>query len=97
MERGEGGAVNTSLSSGPNRAPLAHSRLRRVRPIQRESPAGLSEAAPREGAANQRWYSDMIALCPISRLSGEGQGVFFYAAMVRGKYHVPTIERAEGG
>jgi len=38
VERGEGGAVNTSLSSGPNRAPLAHSRLRRVRPIQRGDP-----------------------------------------------------------
>lgn len=60
---GESGA-NTSLSSGPKGAFRRAGRLRRARPIQRRGHPGPHKAAPREGAANQRWYRDALALCP---------------------------------
>ena len=83
VERGEGGGVNTSLSSGPK---AAASRLRRARPIQRtkSAVAGLHEAASREGTANQRWYRDQSPSVRF-RLSAEslGQGVFLCSDRIR--------------
>ena len=80
VERGEGGGVNTSRSSGPNGGRSASGPVGSAgyaRYSAEVCKGGPLKAAPREGAVNQRWYRE------LSPSVQWGQGVFSMADQPR--------------